>query len=339
MICGVLRPPMLIALGACAAIVVLWQAGRMFLDSDASPSIKPAIFHPPSSAEPISPIPHSLALDARKVRLGKRLFDDPRLSRDNSVACASCHRLDRAGADGAARSVGIGGQLTGRNSPTVFNAVFNFAQFWDGRAATLEDQIDGPLQNSKEMASNWPAVIAKLAGDAEYRQAFESIYGEIKAEHVKNAIAEFERSLTTPDSRFDRYLQGERNALTAEEAKGYELFKSYGCVACHQGVNVGGNLYQRFGIYVALPRPEEAQDLGRMAVTGELEDFLVFKVPGLRNVARTAPYFHDGSVSTLEQAVVLMGKYQLGVIIPHGDVQLIVQFLRTLTGELEVKAP
>ena len=333
------RRAVLAVVGVCAAIVLVWQASRFFLASDASSTLSPASFHPPATAEPISPIPRSLPLDAGKIALGKRLFHDPRLSRDNSVACASCHSLAKAGVDGTERSIGIGGQRTGRNSPTVFNAVFNFTQFWDGRAATLEDQVDGPLHSPKEMASNWPAVMAKLADDAEYRAAFDRIYGAMRPEHIKNAIAEFERSLITPGSRFDRYLEGDTKALTAQELKGYQLFKSYGCIACHQGVNVGGNLYQRLGIYGQVPLATDAPDVGRMAITGKPEDLLVFKVPGLRNVALTAPYFHDGSVSTLEQAVVLMGQYQLGVAIPPADVEPIVQFLRTLTGDLEAKAP
>lgn len=324
------------------AIILVWQAGTVYLSSGSAAKLIPASFHPVPSAEPIAPIPRSLPLDSRKIALGKRLFHDPRLSRDNSVACSSCHDLARGGMDGAKRSIGIAGQRTDRNSPTVFNAVFNFTQFWDGRAATLEDQIDGPLNNPKEMASSWPAVMAKLAEDQEYRAAFDRIYGAMEPGHIKNAIAEFERSLITPGSRFDRYLDGDRQALTDGELKGYQLFKSYGCIACHQGVNVGGNLYQRLGAvqaYAEGSAAADSADVGRMAITGKREDLLVFKVPGLRNVALTAPYFHDGAVQALEQAVVLMGQYQLGVDIPRADVTLIVQFLHTLTGELEAKVP
>lgn len=336
------RPGLLALLVACLTIGLLWQAGRLLTAPPSSSALNQRTFYPVATAEPISPIPRSLALDDRKVALGKRLFHDSRLSRDDSVACASCHSLARAGVDGSARSVGIGGQLTGRNSPTVFNAVFNFAQFWDGRAATLEDQVDGPLHSPKEMASSWPAVMAKLAADAEYPAAFERVYGAMKPEHVKNAIAEFERSLITPGSRFDRYLEGDTKALASEELKGYQLFKSYGCIACHQGVNVGGNLYQRLGAmraFVEGPAAAQLPDIGRMAITGKPEDFLVFKVPGLRNVALTAPYFHDGSVGTLEQAVNLMGQYQLGVAIPAADVDMIVRFLHTLSADPVAKAP
>ena len=327
-----------LATAVILALVLIWQGGRALLSAESFPALDPATFHPPSTSEPISAIPRALPLDARKVALGKRLFHDARLSRDNSVACASCHSLAKAGADGMARSLGITGQPTDRNSPTVLNAVFNFVQFWDGRAATLEDQVDGPLHNPNEMGSGWPEVIGKLAEDAQYVAAFRAVYGGIKPEHVKNAIAEFERSLITPGARFDRYLEGERTALTLEEIKGYQLFKRYGCIACHQGVNVGGNLYERLGIHVPTPAAANTPDKGRMAVTGRVEDLLVFKVPGLRNVALTAPYFHDGSVGTLEEAVILMGRYQLGVAIPSGDVALIVAFLGSLTGDLG-KAP
>lgn len=296
----------------------------------------------PPTAESISPIPRTLPLDSAKVALGRRLFHDSRLSGDDSVSCASCHSLAKGGADGAARSTGIEGQLGGRNAPSVFNAVFNFAQFWDGRAATLEDQVDGPVNNPKEMGSSWPAVIAKLENDAAYREAFDRLYGGMQPAHIKNAIAEFERSLITPRSRFDRYLEGDAKALTPAELQGHRLFKSYGCIACHQGVNVGGNLYQRMGIvqvYGEGSAGKEPADVGRMAITGKPEDRFVFKVPGLRNVALTAPYFHDGSVPTLEQAVLLMGQHQLGVVIPQADVAPIVEFLHTLTGDLEAKAP
>jgi cytochrome c peroxidase len=324
---------------ACVAIALVWQAGSVLLSSGSSAQLNPPAFNLVFGAEPISPIPRSLPLDARKIALGKRLFHDPRLSRDDSVACSSCHDLARGGADGRKTSSGVSGQRAERNAPTVFNAVFNFRQFWDGRAATLEDQIDGPVNNPKEMASSWPAVIAKLGGDREYRAAFQDIYGAMEPGHVKNAIAEFERSLLTPGSRFDRYLDGDRKALTDGERAGYQLFKSYGCIACHQGVNVGGNLYQRLGVLRVFAEGTaggvDPADVGRMAITRKREDLLVFKVPSLRNVALTAPYFHDGSVEKLEQAVVLMGQYQLGVAIPRDDVARIVQFLHTLTGDLK----
>jgi cytochrome c peroxidase len=321
-------------------IALAWQAGNVLLSAGSPAQLSPPSFNVLSGAEPISPIPRSVQLDGRKVALGKRLFADVRLSRDDSLACSSCHDLAKGGADGQKTSIGVGGQRADRNAPTVFNAVFNFRQFWDGRAATLEDQVDGPVSNPKEMASSWSAIMPKLAEDREYRAAFERIYGAMEPAQVRNAIAEYERSLLTPGSRFDLYLQGDRTALTDGERDGYQLFKSYGCIACHQGVNVGGNLYQRLGALQAFREGSsgvDPADVGRMAITRKREDLLVFKVPGLRNVALTAPYFHDGSVEKLEQAVVLMGQYQLGVAIPRDDVALIVQFLHTLTGKLEAE--
>jgi cytochrome c peroxidase len=336
------RQVVLLLIAGAVAALALWQAAAALLVAE-----PPAPFHPLSfdlapGSEPISPIPRSLPLDARKIALGKRLFHDKRLSRDNSIACASCHDLRAGGVDGRQRSLGVGGQLADLNAPTVFNSVFNFRQFWDGRAATLEEQIDGPVYHPNEMASNWPEILAKLSDDREFATAFRDVYGRLAAGHLKNAIAEFERSLLTPGSRFDRYLQGERDALTRDELQGYQLFKSYGCVACHQGVNVGGNLYQRLGVMSAFFRDEAhaaTANRGRAAVTGKTEDLHVFKVPGLRNVALTGPYFHDGSVPTLEEAVLIMGQYQLGVVIPSRDVGLIIRFLHTLTGEYRETPP
>jgi cytochrome c peroxidase len=326
------------AAGALAilALVVLWQATRAVLGFESAPLFAARSFHPAPGDEPIVPIPRTLPLDERKVALGRRLFHDPRLSADNSIACASCHALSKGGVDGSPQSVGIRGQRGAMNAPTVFNSVFNFRQFWDGRAATLEDQVDGPVHNPLEMASDWPAILVKLAADPGYRNAFRGIYPDgMQPANIKNAIAEFERSLTTPDSRFDRYLAGDRSALTWEEVKGYQLFKNYGCIACHQGVNVGGNVYERLGVmerYFPTERDAKPADIGRMAITGRAEDRHVFKVPSLRNVALTGPYFHDGSVATLEQAVSIMGRFQLGVSLPPEEVALIVKFLQTLTG-------
>jgi cytochrome c peroxidase len=309
--------------------VVAWKIAAILLvpqlpDAGISASASVA-----ETIEPISPIPESVPLDPRKVSLGGRLFGDPRLSADNSVACATCHVLGKGGTDGLRRSIGIHAQAGEINAPTVFNSGLNFKQFWNGRAVSLEDQIDGPLRDAKEMGSAWPATIAKLKLDEHYQPA-----------SVKDAIATFERSLITPKSRFDRYLKGDGGALTREEIDGYKRFKSYGCIACHQGVNVGGNMFERLGImrdYFKDRGNITPADLGRFSVTGVESDTYVFKVPSLRNVALTAPYFHDGSAATLEQAVVIMGEYQLGIAIPSGDVALIVKFLRTLTGEYNGK--
>ena len=223
--------------------------------------------------------------------------------------------------------------------PTVFNAGFNIAQFWDGRAETLEDQIDGPIQNELEMASLWPDVVAKLEDDKEYPGVFASVYpGQgISRATIKNAIAEFERSLITPNSRFDRWLNGNEQALTRKEKEGYERFKYYGCASCHQGQNVGGNMFQVFGVlndYFARRGNTTKADLGRFNVTGNPEDRNAFKVPSLRMAVHTAPYLHDGSAKTLRDAVDAMFEFQLGRTAPDSDKEAIVAFIKTLAGEI-----
>jgi cytochrome c peroxidase len=287
--------------------------------------------------EPIHSIPRHIELDEKKVALGRRLFHDPRLSDDNSISCASCHNLRAGGTDQRVTSVGIGGAFGNINAPTVFNSGFNFRQFWDGRAATLEDQIDAPVHDPTEMRSNWPAVLKKLHTDPGYRTAFSSLYPQgVNSDAVKDAIATFERSLITPESRFDRFLRGDAAALSTEEKQGYRLFKENGCSSCHQGVLAGGNMFEKLGIvadYFADRGHITKADLGRFNVTGQESDRYEFKVPGLRNVARTAPYFHDGSAKTLQEAVRVMAKYQVGRELAAPDVERIVLFLKTLDGD------
>ena len=290
-----------------------------------------------SISEPIRPLPRTVEVDAAKAALGERLFHERRLSADDTVSCASCHDLRRGGVDRRACSVGILGRQGAVNAPTVYNSAFNFRQFWDGRAADLHEQAGGPIHNPKEMDSNWEQVIAKLRADQGYRRDFAAAYrGEISAETIADAIVQFERTLLTPDAPFDRWLRGERDALSAEAREGYRLFKGYGCTSCHQGVGVGGNMYQKFGLFgdyfADRAEAEKAPDRGRFNVTGREEDRHYFKVPSLRNVALTAPYFHDGSVPELAQAVVIMGRYQLGRELPAEDVARIVAFLQSLTG-------
>ena len=288
--------------------------------------------------EPIQPLPQRLDLDTRKVDLGRALFNDKRLSKDNSIACASCHDLAKGGADGRQFAVGIKGQVGPINTPTVLNAAFNFRQFWNGRAASLEEQAAGPVHNPGEMGSNWDEVLGKLRQDAKMVEFFKNIYGDgMQPRNIQDSIATYERSLVTP-SRFDRFLRGEANAITQDEKRGYELFKNYGCVACHQGVNVGGNMYQTFGVlgnYFKDRGNITDADLGRYAVTKNELDRHVFKVPSLRNVALTAPYFHDGTAPTLEAAVDVMFRYQLGRPAPAADKASIISFLKSLTGEKE----
>jgi len=297
---------------------------------------------PATRQEPITPIPLELELDTRKVALGDRLFHDPRFSSDNSISCAHCHNLANGGMDNLPRSIGVGDKEGRVNAPTVFNSGFNANQFWDGHAETLEDQIDFPMQNTCEMGSTWPEVIEKLEQDVAYQRDFAAIYPEGIQQHtVRNAIATFERSLITPNSRFDRYLRGDMHALSGDELVGYELFKNFGCISCHQGMNVGGNMYEKLGLfrdYFADRGNVQEIDYGRYNVTGNEEHRHEFRVPPLRNVSVTAPYFHDGSAETLEEAVAVMGKYQLGVTLSNDEVSSIVKFLKTLTGVYQPRA-
>lgn len=283
------------------------------------------------------PLPHQIRNDPKKVELGEALFNEVRLSKDDSISCASCHNLKTGGVDNRYRSIGVAGGIGAVNTPTVFNSVLNPVQFWDGRAPTLEAQIEGPLNHPQEMASNWKQVVSKLTQDKRYPQQFNALYSDgITAENIKDVIASFERSLLTPNSRFDQYLRGDEAALTETEKAGYQLFQFYGCASCHQGVNLGGNMYGKMGLtgdYFADRGNLTEADNGRFNLTQEPHNMHEFRVPGLRNVALTAPYFHDGYADTLEQAVAIMAKYQLGRPMPAEDVKSIVAFLNTLTGQ------
>ena len=220
----------------------------------------------------------------------------------------------------------------------MLNAALNFRQFWNGRAASLEEQVDGVVQNPVEMGSKWDDVVVKIAREPKYRDAFAAAYKDgVTKVNIQNAIATYERTLITPNSRFDRFLLGDRNAITEEEKAGYVKFKQYGCIACHQGVNVGGNMFQKFGVmgdYFNQRGNRTDADMGRYLITGDEGDKHVFKVPSLRNVALTAPYFHDGTAKTLEDAVDVMFRYQLGRVASKEDKAAIVKFLNTLTGEV-----
>jgi cytochrome c peroxidase len=292
-----------------------------------------------TSTEPITPIPLTLALDQRKVELGDRLFHEVKLSDDGTISCASCHNLASGGVDHQPRSRGIGNKEGAINAPTVFNSGFNFRQFWDGRAESLEGQVDGPLQNPLEMGSTWPKAVAALTADSSYRAAFAAIFPDgIQPNNIRDAIATFERSLTTPNSRFDRFLHGDRAALNEAERDGYRLFKRIGCISCHQGMNIGGNSYQKLGImenYFEARGHVNAADFGRFNVTRREDDRFFFKVPSLRNVALTRPYLHDGSAKTLNEVVRIMARYQLGVRLQADEEAAIVAFLCTLTGEYQ----
>ena len=290
------------------------------------------------SYEPLQALPRPPTLNQRIVALGKELFHDKRLSADETVSCASCHDLARGGIDQKARSTGVGGLQGNINAPTVYNAALNFVQFWDGRSKTLEEQVLGPIQNPKEMGMEINKALQKIAAVPHYAEEFNFLFkAPPSAENLAVAIATFERSLLTPNAPFDRFLKGEKTAISAEVLEGYNLFKSYGCVACHQGNNIGGNMFQKFGImgnYFADRGNVEEADFGLYNVTRKESDKHVFKVPSLRNVALTAPYFHEVSAATLDSAVRTMGKYQLGRELNNEEVHLLVEFLNSLTGEI-----
>ncbi|VVM53325.1 Cytochrome c551 peroxidase [Pseudomonas fluorescens] len=287
--------------------------------------------------EPLKPLPAVPGQDPRRVELGRQLFNEPRLSVNNTLSCASCHHLEQGGADNKAFSIGFAGLPVAINTPSVFNASLNFLQFWNGRADTLEAQIHEVVTSPSEMGSNWQHVVKVLTADPVYRASFADAYPDgVTMNTVQNALASYERTLITANSRFDQYLQGDTAILTREEKYGYQRFKDYGCIACHQGVNIGGNMFQKFGVmgdyFKERGNPTDS-DLGRYLVTRDEEDRNVFKVPSLRNVAVTAPYFHDASAGTLEEAVDVMFKFQLGRIPSTEDKTLIIKFLKTLTGE------
>ncbi len=272
------------------------------------------------------------------VELGKMLYFDPRLSASHAISCNSCHNIGLGGADAEPTSIGHRWQHGGRNAPTVFNAVFNKAQFWDGRAKDLEQQAGGPIVNPIEMASPEPHVVEQLKGTPGYREAFDKAFpGEpntITLDNVQKAIAVFEATLITPNAPFDRFLKGDQSALSRVQKEGLMLFIDRGCATCHNGVNVGGGMYAPFGV-VEKPGADilPLADKGRFAVTKTASDEYVFKVPTLRNIALTAPYFHSGQVWDLRQAVAVMGASQLGIQLVSEDVDKITAFLDGLTGE------
>lgn len=279
----------------------------------------------------IKPIDKSLfEYDTKKVELGKTLFFDTTLSSDGTVSCASCHDLSTNGADNKQFSVGVGNQIGNINVPTVFNSVFNFRQNWNGRAKDLKSQAKGPITDPIEMGHSFDKLILKLK-NTHYNQTFNTIYQDgITEDNIVDAIGEFVKTLITPDSRFDLYLLGQKDALTQIELDGYELFKSRGCIACHHGQNIGGSAYARFSMIDIV----EDKHKGLYDITKNEMDKYYFKIPSLRNIELTAPYFHTGDVKTLEEAVSVMLKYQVGRIPTQDEIDKIVAFLKTLTGKL-----
>ncbi len=283
--------------------------------------------------EPIQPITPAKQINLGMVELGKKLYFDPRLSKSGFISCNSCHNLSMGGTDNIPTSIGDKWQQGPINAPTVLNSSLNVAQFWDGRAADLKAQAGGPIANPGEMAFTHTLALGVLESIPAYVREFKQVFGKDKVDidQVTLAIAEFEKTLVTPNSRFDQWLLGKKDALTADELAGYKLFKESGCVACHNGPAVGGNSFQKMG--VVEPYKTKASAAGRADVTGKDADRFNFKVPTLRNVEMTYPYFHDGAANTLTEAVDVMGRLQLGKKFSQDENGKVVAFLKTLTGD------
>lgn len=318
-------------LGLAASLGIAAQA----LAADALMSRAQALFKPIPVTAPALP---GNAASAPKVELGKMLYFDPRISASHAISCNSCHNIGLGGADAEETSIGHHWQRGGRNAPTVFNAVFNTAQFWDGRAKDLEAQAGGPMVNPIEMASPREHVSEQLAEIPGYVSAFKEAFpGEanpVTLANAQKAIAVFEATLITPNAPFDRFLRGDAAALSTRQTDGLRMFIDRGCAGCHKGINIGGDVYAPFGV-VENPGAEllPPGDKGRLAVTKSATDAYVFKVPTLRNIALTAPYFHSGRSWDLRQAVAVMGTSQLGTQLLPGEIEAIVAFLDSLTGE------
>ena len=303
----------------CRTIVI---CALMLGSLQLSPATPQSLVQPPESnstvaEEAITPIPEPPTIDPLKIKLGERLFGDPRLSHDNSRSCSSCHDLRTNGASLKSQDVGLDGSSLPLNTLTIFNAALNFRFGWEGKLRTLESDAKAALENPQLMGTSISELVEKLAADPSMRREFVAAYGGgPDARNIPDALVSFERTLVTPGSRFDRWLAGDAAALSTEELEGYRLFKTLGCASCHQGVNIGGNLFERHGIFhpLASPKPE------------------ILRVPSLRNVATTPPYFHDGSAETLDDAVRKMGLAQLNSTLTDQQVKAIVAYLQTLTG-------
>lgn len=335
-------PARAVALAATTAIVLL-SLGALGASLATSPARAQddvmtrarKLFQPIPTTPPA--LPDNAATPA-KVELGKMLYFDPRLSASHAISCNSCHDIGLGGTDAEPTSIGHRWQRGGRNAPTVFNAVFDKSQFWDGRAKDLEEQAGGPIVNPVEMGSPAPHVAEQLQGIPGYRDAFAKAFPEEQAPitlaNVQKAIAVFEATLITPNAPFDLFLKGDANALSLTQKEGLALFMDKGCAACHNGINVGGGMYAPFGVVTkpgaSLLPPD---DKGRFMVTGTPGDEYVFKAPTLRNIVLTAPYFHTGQAWDLRLAVAVMGASQLGIHLTGDEVDKITAFLGSLTGE------
>lgn len=281
------------------------------------------------------PLPEIITdIDPAKVALGKQLFNDSILSKGNSIACSSCHVLKNYGVDGLNTSVGIAGKKGRRNTPSIWNVRYNFVQTWDGRNTTLFEQSLYAIENSFEMGEKMVNIIHKLNQNKLYKQTFNQLYPDgVSKNNIADVLVQFMNTLVTPDSKFDRYLNGEKDILTHKEIAGFKLFQSKGCVACHNGINIGANLYQKLGIFDD-NKVKKMGDFGRYLITNNDMDKYYFKVPSLRNVDKTAPYLHNGSINSLQKVVKIMAEVQLGQQLNDSEVEKIIVFLKSLTGKI-----
>lgn len=287
----------------------------------------------PQENEPIQPIEPAVITDEAKVELGKQLFFDPRLSKSGFISCNSCHNLSMGGSDNLPSSIGHNWQQGPINSPTVLNSSYNFVQFWDGRAADLQAQAGGPIENPMEMGFTHDLTVGVLTSIPQYVQSFKDVYKveKITIDEVTDAIAEFEKTLVTPNAPFDKWLKGDEDALTAEQKAGYKLFKDVGCTACHNGPAVGGNSFQKMGLFEEYVTTNPSE--GVAGLSGKDIDRFKFKVPTLRNVELTYPYFHDGAYWDLHDVVDVMARLQLGRKLEKEEISQMTAFLKSLTGD------
>lgn len=320
--------------GILACSVVPISVYYFHSETNSERTYQKTIYYFENVAGPIQPIPRKMKVDKRWLTLGKALFHSPLLSQDNTISCSSCHLIDFGGDDGFPVSTGVGNSEGVRNSPTVLNSSFNFRQFWDGRSGTLSEQIDGPIHNPIEMGTSWPDIINKLSQDDYFNKSFQEVSTQgITSENIIKALTIYEESLITPNAPIDRYLLGDKKALSEQQQRGLSYFVNYGCATCHQGRNIGGNLYQKLGRVNEIPQILTL-DLGKYELTKREQDRYVFKVPSLRNIADTGPYFHNGAIDNLPEAVRIMARSQLGRELSAQEVDDIVALLHAFSSKV-----
>ena len=340
-----IRPPAMVVVTALVTMHNFPVHADSNTELEASANISsyasPADYSEYYRQEPIVPIPLDIEVNQPKAALGESLFFDTRLSSNRQVACISCHKIDTGGDDGLVVGISSSAERHIINTPTIFNSLFNFRQNWSGSVRSLNEQIERSIRSKHAFNNNWDDIVTLLSEDTKLVSEFNQVYAEgLNKSNIIDAIVEFEKTLITPNSPFDRYLRKEENSLTEVEIEGYRTFKELGCISCHQGINVGGNLFQKFGVfydYLSERGDIKRPDYGRMNITKRQMDEFVFKVPSLRNIELTAPYLHDGSAETLEEVIIIMGKTQLGRVLSNEEVALIEAFLRTLTGEYKYR--